>query len=224
MSPALYRELFKLGAVVFYGKGIRDPETREDLFGEFIEKRLLKFPETFYLRLSTSSDKQIRSYVAFAINKTVLDFFRRQGRLAHEKNKGTEEPEAERETSQTPVNHEAPRSRELALTDEEYEMRDLPEILRQEYKLMARTVYACIWERLKPEQQEIFCLLYNGGRTTQEIAQLKGLSLGTVQNNKERIAKIAHEEAEVREIAELAYQLMALSCCTGPHGQSPPRP
>lgn len=219
MSPALYRELFRLGAVVFYGKGIRDPETREDLFGEFIEKRLLKFPETFYLRLSTTSDKQIRAYVAFALNKTVLDFFRRKGRVM------TSEREDKIASAGADAWHtEASAPREVVLSDEEYELRDLPEILRQEYKLIAQTVYPCIWERLKPEQQTIFCLHYSAGKTTQEIGQLLNISLGTVQNNKERIARIAQDESEVREVAELAYQMITLTCCAGVCQISAPRP
>ncbi|MEZ0368916.1 MAG: RNA polymerase sigma factor [Candidatus Sericytochromatia bacterium] len=211
MSPALYRELFRLGAVVFYGKGIRDPETRDDLFSDFLEKRLLRFPDSFYLRLSTSTDKQIRSYVAFAINKTVLDFFRRKGRQGTLDPAETDGPAPE--AGAEPPEREVRWEREVALTEEEFGLQHLPAMLREEYKLIAWTVFLSIWQRLKSDQQQVFCLLYNAGKTTQEIAQLKTVALGTVQNNKQRIGEIAYQEADVREVAELAYQLMALHCC-----------
>lgn len=200
MSPALYRELHRLAAVVFYGKGISQPEVREDLFGEFLEKRLLKLSPAFYLRIESFTDKQIRSYLAFALKKTALDYFRRQRRPA-EVQEGEAQPAYVLSSSDL-----------LELEGDSWQ-RDLPATLRTEYRLIAGAVYLRIWSSLQLAQQEVFCLLYNAGKNTQEVSQLKGLSLGTVQNYKQRIAEKAAQEAEVREIAELAYQMIALSCC-----------
>lgn len=213
MSPALYREMYRLAAVVFYGKGIKQGELRDDLFSEFVEKRLLRFPDSFYLRLESYTDKQIRSYVAFAIKKTVLDYFRRQSRpLQQEQAEDLLRPETDEPAERLEVSFKGIESLDLAGDAGQH---DLPETLREEYKLMARVISGRIWGRFKPEQREVFCLLYNVGQKIQDISEAKGLSLGTVQNYKQRMGEIAFQEAEVREIADLAYQMIALDCCRG---------
>ncbi|HEY9843347.1 MAG: hypothetical protein ACAI44_23175, partial [Candidatus Sericytochromatia bacterium] len=64
--------------------------------------------------------------------------------------------------------------------------------------------------------KEIFCLVYSGGRTVEEVAAEKGLSLGKVHKDKVRISQQIAPEASIEEVAQMVYRLIALEfCCQG---------
>jgi len=217
MSSALYRELWALAQVVFYGKGLRNPDVCEELFSSFLEKRFLKFSPVFYLQLDVYNPQQVRGYLSRALKLTVMDYFRGQSFFKEDSAKSLVQEQSDFAVTEKPsvefyVESVSSLDQANDMSGDAWELH-LPEILKNEYRLMAQVVYKEIWKQLKPEQREVFCLLYSAGKTIQEISDLKKMALGTVQNYKQRIGEIAYREAEVREIAEMAYQQISLTCC-----------
>jgi RNA polymerase sigma factor (sigma-70 family) len=188
LSRELYFELSRLVQIVLRTKGISAEHIHDEIRSAFFEK-LLKFKRVFYLKLELYSEKQARSFLAMTVNSLLIDYYR------HEK------------------------SSQFSSLDafEPYEQDRLqPEETWHQYRYEAQTLYQSLWAKLPVELQIIFCLVYNGGKTVEEVAAERNLSVGKVHKDKVRISQVIAPEASVEEVAQMIYRLIALTfCCQG---------
>lgn len=188
MSRELYAALSRLIQVVLRSKGIAEAQVLEEVHGAFFEK-LLRFKSVFYLRLELYAESQTRAFLAMTINSVLTDYYRRE--------------KLEKLSS-------------LDALDLPEQERLMPEETWGRYKLEAHCLYRQLWQKLSRELREIFCLVYSGGRTVEEVAEAFSLSVGKVHKDKVRISKIIAPEASVEEVAQMIYRLIALEfCCQG---------
>ena len=188
MSSELYRQLSRLVQIVLRTKGVASNELLEDVQSAFFEK-LLKFKGLFYTRLALYDEKQVRSFLAMTINSVLTDHYRRE--------------KLERVSS-------------LDALEQHEQDRLQPEETWDRYKLEAHCLYRRLWQDFSAELREIFCLVYSGGKTVEEVAAHKSLSVGKIHKDKVRISKLVAPEASVEEVAQMIYRLLALEfCCQG---------
>ncbi|HEY9838817.1 MAG TPA: hypothetical protein V6D23_00075, partial [Candidatus Obscuribacterales bacterium] len=169
ISRELYQNLTRLVDIVLRSKGVASDQIIEDVRSGFFEK-LLKFKSIFYLKLELYAESQTRSFLAMTINSVLTDYYRRE--------------KLERSSSLDAL--EVPEQERLQ-----------PEQTWHQYKLEAHCIYRRLWEKLSRELKEIFCLVYSGGRTVEEVAAEKGLSLGKVHKDKVRISQQIAPEASI---------------------------
>lgn len=188
MSRELYAALVRLVQIVLRSKGVSGEQTIEEVQGAFFEK-LLKFKSVFYLRLELYAESQTRSFLAMTINSVLTDYYRREKLEKLSSLDALELPEQERLQ---------------------------PEETWARYRLEAHCIYRELWQKLSAELREIFCLVYNGGKTVEEVAEAKGLSLGKIHKDKVRISQLIAPEASIEEVAQMVYRLIAIEfCCKG---------
>lgn len=188
MSTELYTALVRLTRIVLRSKGVSNEQTLEDVQSAFFEK-LLKFKSLFYLRLELYGESQTRSFLAMTIGSVLTDYYRRE--------------KLEKISS-------------LDAMEPGMQERLQPEETWTRYRLEAQCLYQPIWQKLSAELREIFCLIYNGGKTVEEVASYKGLSLGKIHKDKVRISQVIAPEASIEEVAQMIYRLLALEfCCQG---------
>lgn len=186
MSRALYAALVRMIHISLRSKGVSSEDVIADVQSAFFEK-LLKFKAVFYLKLQLYSEGQTRSFLNMTVSSVLIDYYRREKM-----------------------------DRLSSLDAFECPDNALPETTWNHYKLEAQSIYQPLWHKLSQELQEIFCLVYNGGKNLEEVAQLKSISLGKVHKDKVRISQLIAPEASIEEVAQMVYRLMALHfCCQG---------
>ncbi|PKL77652.1 MAG: hypothetical protein CVV27_04865 [Candidatus Melainabacteria bacterium HGW-Melainabacteria-1] len=188
MTRELFTSLSRLVQIVLRSKGISAQQTIEEVQSAFFEK-LLKFKSVFYLKLELYAESQVRSFLAMTVNSVLSDYYRREKLERISSLDALEPPEQERLQ---------------------------PEETWNRYKLEAHCLYRGLWERLSQELKVVFCLVYSGGQTVEEVARHQGHSLGKVHKDKVRISQVIAPEASVEEVAQMIYRLLALEfCCQG---------
>lgn len=188
MSKDLFAQLSRLVQIVLRSKGVSTQQTLEEVQSAFFEK-LLKFKSVFYLKLDLYAESQVRSFLAMTINSVLTDYYRREKLERLSSLDALELPEQERLQ---------------------------PEETWHRYRLEAHCIYRGLWERFSRELKEIFCLVYNGGKTVEEVAAQRAVSVGKVHKDKVRISQIVAPEASVEEVAQMIYRLLSLEfCCAG---------
>jgi len=187
-SRRLFKELERLAQLVLRSRGISQPDVRENIFSAFLQK-LLRYKGDFYLKLESYHIKQIRSFLIMTLKCCIADYFRAQ--------KFKEESfDALLESEASPA-----------------ELKEIFVGLHPYYEQEAQAVYLLIWQKLSQDLRRLFCLVYDAGAKTQQLADALGVSLGKIDKDKKRIAQCVASESSVTEVGLLVYNLISRRLC-----------